>query len=173
MSQDAVSRRELIVKAALPEFITRGYEGTSIGHLAGLLGISKAAIAYYFPTKDLFLNEFVGPFLDELDRAVAEGSTIRQVLDSYVSCIISHHEIAIWVDTDTTIQANPDFGGRLRLINNRIIDQLTNGSTDTGDRIRAMGVLGTLWRPARRVSTDDLTKYKDDMIDSALAGYQA
>jgi AcrR family transcriptional regulator len=54
-----------ILDAAMVEFGTRGYEATSLDDLAGLLGIRKQTILYWFPSKDVLLEAVV-------DRCSAE-----------------------------------------------------------------------------------------------------
>lgn len=175
MARPPTGRRELITSAALRAFTERGYESTTIGDLAAELDISKAAIAYYFPTKDTFLDEFVAPFLDDLDQAVP---TSRQpaidtnvVVGAYLDTLIAHHRVATWVDTDPIIQNHPVHGARLADINQRLIRRITNSSRRTADRARAIAVLGGLWRPARELTTEQLTQHRDDIIDAALVSY--
>ena len=72
MSTRGAARRQAIVDTARNRFTTLGYDGTTIGDLATELDISKAAVAYYFPTKDTFLDEFVTPFV-EVDEAAEHG----------------------------------------------------------------------------------------------------
>ena len=47
--------RERILEAALDLFIELGYEGTSLREIANRLGVTKAALYYYFESKDEIL----------------------------------------------------------------------------------------------------------------------
>ena len=89
------NRRKEIVELARSRFTSNGYEGTSIGELASQLGISKAAIAYYFPTKDTFLEEFVGPFLDQLESRVESAESGEDALSSYLRTLIEYQDLSL------------------------------------------------------------------------------
>ncbi len=168
MSPKSSARRQLIVDAAHRRFTTFGYEGTTIGDLATELAISKAAIAYYFPTKDTFLDEFVEPFVTALAEAVAAAESPDDALRAYLSVIVADHETAVWIDTDPTIQNHVDYGPRLADINRKVTRVLAGGSGRKADHIRALGVLGGLWRPVREISTDDLIDHFDEIVEAAL-----
>ena len=171
MSPRGAARRQLIVDAARDRFTTLGYEGTTIGDLASELGISKAAVAYYFPTKDTFLDEFVTPFVDALAERVAAADGRVEAVRAYLGVIVEHHDLAIWIDTDPAIQNDLRFGGRLSEINRVVTKHFTGPSRKRADSIRALGVLGGLWRPAREITTDELITHFDEIVDAAVASY--
>jgi AcrR family transcriptional regulator len=150
---------------------TRGYEATSIGDLATELGISKAAIAYYFRTKEAFLDELIAPFLDQLEEAVLAAPTARDALASYLEVVIDHHDIAIWLDTDPAVLNHPVHRAHLDTVNNRLLRIITSGSRRRADRLRALATLGGIWRPARESSPDELRQHFDEIVDAALASY--
>lgn len=163
------ARRRAIADAARARLVRLGFEGTTFGDLAADLDVSKAAIAYYFPAKDTFLDEFVTPFLDALEAAVSVSEDLRAVVAAYLDTVIAHHDIAIWVDTDPAVQHHDVFGTRLRTINDRLTAVVTGGSGDRRDTIRAFAVLGALWRPARQLDAFELRAHFDEIVDAALA----
>ncbi len=171
MSERSAARRQSIVDTARSRFTTLGYDGTTIGDLATQLDISKAAVAYYFPTKDTFLDEFATPFIDELEQGVGAATDATGAVRAYLSAIVAHHDLAVWVDTDPTIRNDPRFGDRLAEINTAVTKHFTGRSRRRSDAIRALGVLGGLWRPAREISTDELNEHFDEIVDSAVASY--
>ena len=152
-------------------FTTLGYDGTTIGNIAHELDISKAAIAYYFPTKDTFLDEFVPPFLDALEAAVEAGNDPATALSGYLSALTNHHDIAVWMDTDPVLQGHPVHGARLDRINQRTIAIVTGGSRKRKDHVRALGVLGGLWRPVRELEVADLEALHVEIVEAALVSY--
>lgn len=165
------NRRELITTAAFETFTARGFDGTTIGDLANQLGISKAAIAYYFPTKETFLDEFITPFIDELEAATDSASNPRAVTTAYLSTLIGNRDTAVWFDTDPVIQNHPSYGGRLSEVNRRVVATITNQSKRKDDRMRALSVLGGLWRPTRESTRGELESHRREIVDAALAGY--
>jgi len=65
---------ERILDAALLLFGTRGYEATSLDAVAGVLGIRKQTILYWFPSKDALLDAVI-------DRSAAElAETLERTL---------------------------------------------------------------------------------------------
>lgn len=66
-------RRQEILQAALRAFREKGYHGTSLGDIAGRLGLQKTALYHYFPDKESLLYECHRRSLDELERAVEES----------------------------------------------------------------------------------------------------
>jgi TetR/AcrR family transcriptional regulator len=67
--------RQRVLDAALGSFGTRGFEATSLDHLAAELGIRKQTILYYFPSKAALLDSVV-------DRAAADlADTLEAAVD--------------------------------------------------------------------------------------------
>lgn len=146
----------------------------TIGDIATELDVSKAAIAYYFPTKDRFIDEFAAPLVTALDDAVTEaGGDATAVLGAYFDVLIAHLDMAVWLDTDPAIGRDTEWGDRLSAVNDRVIKVVTGGSRRKADRLRALGVLGGIWRPARESTADELSQHRDEIVASAIDGYAA
>ena len=159
----------MIVDAARERLTTLGYDATTVGDLARQLNISKAAISYYFPTKDMILDEFVTPVLDQMEAVADLADTADEALAAFLSVIVEHHDLAVWIDTDQAVQNHPVYGPRLTSINERLIKLIIGGSRRKADRIRALSVLGGLWRPARELPTADLISHHAEIVHAALA----
>lgn len=162
------ARRAGIVTTARRRFTTLGYEGTTIGDLASELGISKAAVAYYFPTKDTFLDEFVTPLLDQLEAAISAAGSAREALTAYLDVLLDQHDLAVWIDTDPTVQNHPVHGARLSKINRRLVSLITDRSRRKSDQVRGLAMLGGVWRPVRELGEADLRAHRDEIVDAAL-----
>lgn len=70
------STRERLLSAAVVSFATRGFEATSLDDLAGLVGVRKQTLLYYYPSKDELLAAVIAHGLGELVaalRPVAHG----------------------------------------------------------------------------------------------------
>ncbi len=86
--------RERILDVALELFIERGYDRTSLRDIAQRLGITKAALYYYFERKEqifielhLRLHAIAGVILDEIE-AVGDGSERVAAWPAMVSRLI-------------------------------------------------------------------------------------
>jgi TetR/AcrR family transcriptional regulator len=62
-----------ILDAALVSFGTRGYDGTSLDALAGMLEIRKQTILYWFPNKEAVLSALIDRSAAELTAALEAG----------------------------------------------------------------------------------------------------
>jgi AcrR family transcriptional regulator len=62
-----------ILVAAMAEFGTRGYEATSLDDLAGVVGIRKQTILYWFPSKEVLLEAVVDRCADEVTTRLERG----------------------------------------------------------------------------------------------------
>jgi TetR/AcrR family transcriptional regulator len=62
-----------ILVAAMAEFGTRGFEATSLDDLAGILGIRKQTILYWFPSKDVLLAAVVDRCAEEVAGRLMRG----------------------------------------------------------------------------------------------------
>ena len=160
----------MIVDAARERLTTLGYDATTVGDLARQLNISKAAISYYFPTKDMFAEKKEkGTVLDQMEAVADLADTADEALAAFLSVIVEHHDLAVWIDTDQAVQNHPVYGPRLTSINERLIKLIIGGSRRKADRIRALSVLGGLWRPARELPTADLISHHAEIVHAALA----
>jgi AcrR family transcriptional regulator len=74
------TRRELL-DTALRLFTERGYDGTSLQMIADAMGLTKAAVYYYFRTKGEILEAMAAPVLEALDRALDEAAALPQTSD--------------------------------------------------------------------------------------------
>jgi AcrR family transcriptional regulator len=71
-SRDTRSRlRELALKL----FAEQGYEKTSLREIAEQLGVTKAALYYYFKSKEDIVRSLVEDYVAELDDLIAWGKT--------------------------------------------------------------------------------------------------
>lgn len=67
--------RDTILSHAARMFSDKGYEQTSLQDVANAVGLSKAAVYHYFPTKQAIYDEIVINLLDGLLRHVQAGVT--------------------------------------------------------------------------------------------------
>ncbi len=158
-------------------FTTRGYEGTKIADISDSLGVSKAAVSYYFRTKDTFLDELVEPFVRRVEALIEEShdsrwpTGVRMTLAAYLEILIDDAQIARWVDSDLAVQAEHHFGDRLQAINEALVSLITNHDPTDAKRVRAFAVLGGLWRPVLQMSEDGLREHRHELLDAAMVSY--
>jgi AcrR family transcriptional regulator len=94
----APARRARIEEAGLEAFASRGYEGTSVGEIAGAAGVTRTVLYDHFPSKKaLYLRLLERESAQLLDhvatRILAEGfqeERMRKTIDAYLSFVESH-----------------------------------------------------------------------------------
>lgn len=92
--------RDDVIRAAVREFNSRGYDATSMGHVADVLGISKSALYHHISSKEEILAETVSRALDELERGVERatddslepGEAVRYLIQGSVEVLCSDPE---------------------------------------------------------------------------------
>jgi AcrR family transcriptional regulator len=83
--------RETILACAAKLFAEKGFEGASLQDVAKAVGISKAAVYHYFPTKQVIYDEIVIDLLSRLrlhvcngiDDTADYGERLRQLMTSH------------------------------------------------------------------------------------------
>ncbi|MDF3606437.1 TetR family transcriptional regulator C-terminal domain-containing protein [Paracoccus sp. DMF-8] len=76
--------RRVILQAALSEFSTRGFNGTTIDRIAETASLSKPNVLYYFPSKEAIhlqlLETHLDLWLDPLRALSATGEPREQIM---------------------------------------------------------------------------------------------
>jgi AcrR family transcriptional regulator len=67
--------RSRLRELALRLFAEQGYEKTSLREIAERLGVTKAALYYYFKSKEDIVRSLVEDYVAELDQLIAWGNT--------------------------------------------------------------------------------------------------
>ncbi|QQK79151.1 TetR/AcrR family transcriptional regulator [Salicibibacter cibi] len=102
----ATNTREKIIRAALSSFATRGYEGTTLAQISGMVGIQKPSLYNHFPGKatlfltvaEKVLSEMLEVMTDSWEKHKDEKIEKRLylVLKESTSFIIREHEGMIY-----------------------------------------------------------------------------
>jgi AcrR family transcriptional regulator len=167
-----------IARLALDRFRVGGFIGTSIADLAGVLGVSKAAIYYHYRSKDALLHRLIDPLLDAIDACLQDHNqptpTARPLLGDYLAVLLAHREVVPLITTDVAVLNHPAIGPRLRAQNQQLQSLLTAPNTDVAARLRAEAALGAIWRPLIAQPPLDLTSpaHQHILIDAAVATLQ-
>lgn len=85
--------REAILQAAQRLFVERGYPGISMREIADAVGVTKAALYYYFRDKEQLFLALLESVLEELSALIeasrSEGSSCRRQLETFVHRVMA------------------------------------------------------------------------------------
>lgn len=102
--------RTRLLSTALRLFTEHGVEGTSLQMIADELGVTKAAVYYYFRTKAEITEAVAEPALRELDaildgaeRIDGRGARVEHVLAGFVNLVIEHRALVALFSSDPGI----------------------------------------------------------------------
>ena len=167
-----------IAGLALERFRIDGVAGTSVADLAGILGVSKAAIYYHYRSKDTLLHHLVDPLLDAIDVCIGDHNqprgTAQQLLGAYLAVLLAHRQVVPLIATDVAVLNHPSIGPRLHAQNQQLQSLLTAPNTDVAAKLRAEAALGGIWRPLIAEPPLDLSDpaHQQILIDAAVAALQ-
>jgi AcrR family transcriptional regulator len=88
-AEKAAERRAAIVKAALDEFIARGFTATRLDDVAKRAGVAKGTIYLHFKDKESMFEELVRtaivPLLSRLATPSSPGTTVRDTIENFAA----------------------------------------------------------------------------------------
>ncbi|MBB6451237.1 AcrR family transcriptional regulator [Geomicrobium halophilum] len=70
--------RDKIIQAALSSFAIRGYDGTTLAHVAGSVGIQKPSLYNHFSSKDELFFTVAEKVMEELIEVMTTSSSVHQ-----------------------------------------------------------------------------------------------
>jgi len=93
--------RDRILEAAEASLGQCGYHGTRLQQIAERVGIQKASLFHYFPSKEHLYHAVVDEWFDETERTIrrvleAEGSPlqkVRRLIETYVDLVATHPDL--------------------------------------------------------------------------------
>ena len=92
--EQAQQKKQALLREAVRVFNQLGYENASLDDVARNLNITKAALYYYFRSKQEILDECYSTSFDlwdeALEYAIAHGETGREKLETYIRRYIGH-----------------------------------------------------------------------------------
>jgi AcrR family transcriptional regulator len=110
-----------ILDVALDLFAERGYEKTSLRDIADSLGVTKAALNYYFPRKEdilvalhLRLHVLSDRMLERLvhlNAEEADGEVLVKIIDQFIEAVVSNPRLLIFLARNQRELAEIDHDG--------------------------------------------------------------
>jgi AcrR family transcriptional regulator len=153
MGSGKPSTRERIMVAALDLFGEQSYGMTTLQDIADRLGLTKAALYYYFKTKDELLNDISLPFMDELERIVAEAEARsggpeaqRALIHSLTEHLLGRRAMVMVLCFDRSLEEHP-VKQRVHDLLDRTTVLLSGPKADQEQTVRALAAYGAILLP--------------------------
>lgn len=191
------NRRQEVTDAAVRVFNRLGYKGASLSAVAAELGVDRATIYYYYPSKEKLFDEIVRAVLEQnsaLARRIADSSIsprrkLRELLTAFMTSYKDNYPLLyIYIREDLTHVSDKrsTWSADMRRLNKEIeeavIEMIEQGFADGtlrrvgSSRVVAAGILGMLnwthrwFRPDRaEVSAEDIG---NTFAELALSGLE-
>jgi len=184
------AKRDAMLREASASFNRRGFHGTSLDDVAQQLGVTKAALYYYFPNKQAMLKACFDQVMEaafaNLERAKQEGSNgrekLRLILTYFLEYIINDLNVSVTImEEDTlsaedmvTVKAERDrFEYALRDL---VQEGIKDGSIIPCDpKLAVLTLLGTLnfvprwFKPDGQWTSSQLAELMSDMLERMIS----
>jgi len=155
--QDRGSRdtRSRLRELALQLFAEQGYEKTSLREIAERLGVTKAALYYYFKSKEDIVRSLVEDYVAELDELIswAKGqprspATRAEIIRRYLHIVANGTAVFRMLHQNqaavSSFAAAKERGELFRERMDALVDLLTEPDASLRDQIRAASCLMSL-----------------------------
>jgi AcrR family transcriptional regulator len=161
--------RAQILEVALELFASQGFAATSTRELSERLGFTKAALYYYFRTKDDLLEALLAPSLAELS-VLLEGvgrtttaDTRRNLLAGYLRLVVNHERVIQVLSQDPSVSGRAISAEAAPLYERLTL--LLSGKAKPGARERTLvrAALGGIHAAVLHADADD----PQDVVEAA------
>ncbi|OPC78953.1 hypothetical protein B4N89_33095 [Embleya scabrispora] len=148
--------RRRVRDAALTLFAERTYGATRLQDIADAMGVTKAALYYYFHTKEEILTDLVEPAVEELEAILdrAEGhdfspAATRDLLVAMGELYARDRRLLTVLMFDRTFRAQPVLGARVLACRRRTQRALNRSDAEDAmvGEVRALAALAALTVP--------------------------
>jgi AcrR family transcriptional regulator len=144
--------RSRLRQLALKLFAEQGYEKTSLREIAEQLGVTKAALYYYFKSKEDIVRSLVEDYVADMDALIAWGraqprtrDTRAEIVRRYLHIMESFTEVFRMLhQNQAAVSSLSNAKERGELFKERmdaLVDLLTEPGASLGDQIRAASCL--------------------------------
>ena len=168
--------RAQVLDVALELFAAQGFAATSTRELSERLGFTKAALYYYFRTKDELLTALLEPSLDELARLVDGVSSSPtpagrgDLLAGYLQLVVNHHRVIQVLSQDPSAAQRP-VSATARPLYERLTVLLSGkAKPGPGERARVRAALGGIHAAVLHAEPEDPADVVQDAALTAACG---
>jgi AcrR family transcriptional regulator len=147
--------RSRLRELALELFAEQGYEKTSLREIAERLGVTKAALYYYFKSKEDIVRSLVEDYVAELDDLIGwaqlqprTAATRAEIIHRYLDIVVNGTAVFRMLHQNqavvTSLAAVKERGELFRERMDALIDLLTEPGASLRDQVRAASSLTSI-----------------------------
>ncbi|WP_018684891.1 TetR/AcrR family transcriptional regulator [Actinokineospora enzanensis] len=169
-----VGTRERILDVAVGLFAEVGYDKASIRELANRLGITSAALYYYFRNKQEILTAIANTVYTEVDKLVDSAEAEppspargRRLLERYLDIVTEHGGLMTVLESSIATLRTLDTAQHAAAGLHRLAALIAPGDSE-GDRLRATAALGILTTLPQRVPESARDEMRPYLLAAAL-----
>jgi AcrR family transcriptional regulator len=166
--------RERILDAALDLFSEHGFDGSSLQQIADRLGLTKAALYYYFRSKDELLTALIAPAVTDLDtlldthaEATETPASRRRFMQSYVDYLLRHRRLIAYISRDLATLAHPAIATGNRERRARTEALLFGADLDFHDQVRVAMAFGGIQATIAQYPDADGAQLREALLETA------
>jgi AcrR family transcriptional regulator len=144
--------RQKILEVAHRLFTERGFDKVSLREIADEVGVTKAALYYYFDSKAKLLETLVAPFFEMQDHfmTLLEGEPTREAwakgLENFVRWSIPHRSLFEFARANQPaldeMMHRPENAVKHEALHAKTAEVLSNERLSLEDRVRMVGASG-------------------------------
>lgn len=169
-AEQAEQARAKILTAAVVLFSERGYDSTSLAVIAEAVGMTKAHVYHYFPTKTAILQAALTPLYAATGELLDTASAIRSrperqehLVRGYVDLLLEHRQLNALTAGDPALRREKNLHAALDDLNARALRALFGEHPSLEQQLAYLQLrgLGAL--------VEELGPASDDELRTALA----
>jgi AcrR family transcriptional regulator len=168
--------RARILDAALDVFSEHGFEGSSLQQIADRLDLTKAALYYYFRSKDELLEALVEPAIagveEILDACSGEPDTPtrrKEFMKQYLDYFLRQRRLIAYISRDLATLAHPALRTGSEERRARMEAILAGSDLDFSDRVRVTMAFGGMQAAIAQYPDADEAELRAALLDAGAA----
>jgi AcrR family transcriptional regulator len=174
MASTRTGTRARILNAALDVFSEYGFEGSSLQQIADRLGLTKAALYYYFRSKDELLGALVEPVIAELDEILDahagerdSPARRRRFMQDYLDYLLRQRRLIAYISRDLATLAHPAISSGNQERRARVQAMVAGDDLDFNDEVRIAMAFGGVQAAAAQYPDADEAQLREALLEAA------
>ena len=144
----AEQTRQSVLDTAQGLFTQNGYDATSLQMIADEMGVTKAAVYYYFRTKAEILHAIaevsftaIDALIDRASQQRSRAARSRCLIEGFVDLLVAKRHLSTLKSNDPAIHRELRSGGKIEQLEQRVVEVLYGPNPTPEERVSHLLVL--------------------------------